>query len=283
VNETEERRELRAAFRRNYGRLFKRLALLIIGIAVVVALVTIGGDDGFGQIDPDNPARAYFLVFFFVAMDAVVPVFPGETTLNAASAFAAAGDLELWLIIVLGALGAIIGDSSLYWIARKNSERITPQLERARSNRRVDTALAFVDRGAPVMLVFGRYVPGLRFVINSTMGMTEYPYRDYLPWSALGGIMWSAYTCLLAYWVGSTLDNYPLASVYISAAITTIAMAIIFLVVRRRSRGGPRRTAPSLRRGQRSREVFADAAEPERDGQLENASRQGSRPDPHDQ
>lgn len=46
-------------------------------------------------------------------------------------------------------------------------------------------------------------------------------------------MLWSTYTCLLAYAVGSSLDNYPLASVYISGLITTVLMAVIFLMVRR--------------------------------------------------
>lgn len=244
MDEAQEARQFRQFLVRRWARLARVLAVLALGIAAVVVLVSIGGDDGFAQIDANDPTRAYFFTFFFVAADAVVPIFPGETTLNAASTFAASGDLELWAVILLGALGAIVGDSSLYWIARKSSARITPQLERARKNRRVAAALDFLDRGAPVLLVFGRYVPGLRFVINSTMGMSEYPYLKYLPWSALGGALWSTYTCLLAYWVGSSLDNYPLASVYVSGAITTLAMAVIFIVIRRRDahetvRGGP--------------------------------------------
>ena len=139
-------------------------------------------------------------------------------------------------MIVLGALGALVGDSSLYWIARRSSSRLTPQLERARKNTRIAAALDFLDRGAPVLLTFGRYVPGLRFVINATMGMNRYPYGRYLPWSALGAVLWSTYTCVLAYKVGSSLDNYPLASVYISGLITTVLMAVIFLVVRRRDK-----------------------------------------------
>jgi membrane-associated protein len=238
MDEPAERREFRDLIARRWGALFKWLALLVLGVAALVILVSIGGDDGFGQLDAENPTRSYFLVFFFVAADAVIPVFPGETTLNAASAFAAAGDLKLWIVIVLGALAALVGDSSLYWIARGSSSRITPQLERARKNRRVAKALDFLDRGAPVLLVFGRYVPGLRFVINATMGMNRYPYLRYLPWSALGAALWSTYTCVLAYWVGSSLDNYPLASVYISGLITTVLMAVIFLVVRRRDRAG---------------------------------------------
>jgi membrane protein DedA with SNARE-associated domain len=234
MDEPNERGELRDLVIRRWRKLFKWLALLVVGVAAVVVLVSVGGDDGFGQLEPDNPTRSYFLVFFLVAMDAVIPVFPGETTLNAASTLAADGDLELWLVIVLGALGAIVGDSSLYWIARRSSSRLTPQLERARKNTRVAAALDFLDRGAPVLLVFGRYVPGLRFVINATMGMNRYPYGQYLPWSALGAVLWSTYTCVLAYKVGSSLDNYPLASVYISGLITTVLMAVIFLVVRRR-------------------------------------------------
>jgi membrane protein DedA with SNARE-associated domain len=99
---------------------------LVVGIGVVVVLVSVGGDDGFGQLQPDNPTRTYFLVFFLVAADAVIPIFPGETTLNAASTVAANGDLELWLVIVLAALGALVGDSSLYWIARRSSSSLTP-------------------------------------------------------------------------------------------------------------------------------------------------------------
>lgn len=236
MDELNERREFRDLVARPWGVLLKWLALLVVGIAVVVLLVSVGGDDGFSQLQADNPTRSYFLVFFLVAADAVIPIFPGETTLNAASTFAANGDLELWLVIVLGALGALVGDSTLYWIARTSSSRLTPQLERARKSTRVAAALDFLDRGAPVLLVFGRYVPGLRFVINATMGMNRYPYGKYLPWSALGAVLWSTYTCVLAYKVGSSLDNYPLASVYISGLITTVLMAVIFLVVRRRDK-----------------------------------------------
>ena len=53
----------------------------------------------------------------------MIPIFPGETTLNAASTLAADGELELVWVIVAGALGAVVGDSALYWIARRNSAK----------------------------------------------------------------------------------------------------------------------------------------------------------------
>jgi membrane-associated protein len=34
------------------------------------------------------------------------------------------------------------------------------------------------------------------------------PYRVFLPWSMLGGMLWSVYTCGLVYLVGSALDDF---------------------------------------------------------------------------
>jgi hypothetical protein len=86
---------------------------------------------------------------------------------------------------------------------------------------------------APLLLTAGRFVPGLRFVVNATLGTARYPYPRFLLWSAIGGALWSAYTCVLAYAVGTALDNFPLASVVISGVITTLLLGVIFWRVRR--------------------------------------------------
>src|SRR5262249_11050617 len=159
--------------------------------------------------------------------DGVCPVFPGETTLNAASTLAAQGQLTLAWVVVAGALGAVVGDSGLYWIARSSSDRLAPRVEKAQQNAKVASALSFLGSRAPVLLVLGRYVPGLRFVVNATMGLTRYPYPRFLLWSSIGGIIWSVYTCLLAYAVGTALADFALASIVISGAITTLAIAVV--------------------------------------------------------
>jgi membrane-associated protein len=229
------------------NRALKSIAGIALLVAVLgVLLITIGGGDAFGSLPASPEWLSYLTIFLLIAGDAVIPIFPGETTLNAASALASRGDLSLVPVIVAGALGAIVGDSTLFWIARRNSRRVKPQLERAKRNKNVAQALSYLDTSAAVLLVCGRYVPGLRFVVNSTMGLSGAPYRAFLPWSALGGALWATYTCLLAYWVGSTLDKYPLASVVVSGAITTLLIAIYFLHARRArkvaSRGEPTTT-----------------------------------------
>jgi membrane protein DedA with SNARE-associated domain len=63
----------------------------------------------------------------------------------------------------------------------------------------VQQTLEVMKSSAPLLIVAGRYVPGLRFVVNATMGLSTMRYRRFLPWSILGGVIWSMYTCLLAY------------------------------------------------------------------------------------
>jgi membrane protein DedA with SNARE-associated domain len=210
----------------------------LVGVLVGAAAILnyISDNDALSLIDSSNPTRSYAMVFLLVALDSVVPIFPGETTLNAAATAAAQGALELAPIIVMGALGAIVGDSALFWIARRSSTKVAARLEKARANEKVRQVLAIMDTSAPLLIVGGRYVPGMRFVVNATMGLSDIPYRRFLPWSVVGGVFWSVYTCLLAYKVSTTLAEFPLASVLISGFVTTAIIAIAFVVVRRRKR-----------------------------------------------
>jgi membrane-associated protein len=223
------------------GRLKRKTVLWgVAGLAalvgVVVLLQAIDDRDGLALVQGDGGAAAYVAIFLLIFGDAVIPIFPGETTLNAGATLAAQGELELGLVILAGALGAILGDSTLFWIARKASGRVQPQLDRAQKSKKIRTALDFLDKGAPMLIMGGRYVPGMRFVVNTTMGLADYPYRRFLPWSAAGGALWSAYTCLLAYWIGSSLEDYPLASIVISGVVTTAIITALFLFERRRRR-----------------------------------------------
>jgi membrane-associated protein len=229
-------------WRQAWGRLSRRHQVLIaVTVLVVVACCLAAArylqdHDGLTIVDPAHPGYSYAAVFVLVALDAVIPIFPGETTLNAASTAAAQGTLDLLPVIVMGALGAVIGDSALFWIARRSSRRVAPTLDRAKANRQVRQALAIMSASAPALIVGGRYVPGMRFVVNATMGLSDMRYSRFLRWSVLSGVLWSTYTCVLAYWIGLALGEFPLASIVISGLVTTIALGLVMLSVRRHRR-----------------------------------------------
>jgi membrane-associated protein len=188
--------------------------------------------------DTSEGALAYVTIFALVFCDAIVPIFPGETTLSAASVLASQGILDLALVMVAGALGAILGDSALYWIARTGPTRLKARLQATgQEDERVAKGLALLNRSGPLLIAFGRFVPGVRFAVNVSMGLIEYPYPRFLLFSAIGGTLWSIWTCLLAYWVGAALADFPVASIVISGVITTVLIGVVYWLDRRRSAG----------------------------------------------
>lgn len=219
---------------RRRRRILAGVGVVVLLLVLVVALQALDGEDGLGLLDGEGPAWwQYVAIFLLIVADALVPVFPSESTLNTASTLAAAGELELWLVIVMGALGAVVGDSALYWIARLSGSRVRGKLDKAKQNKKVEAGLLVLGQSAPVLIVAGRYVPGLRFVVNATFGLAAYPYRRFVLWSAIGGSTWSLYTCLMAYWIGTALSGYPLASMVISGVVTSAFLVAVFLVLRR--------------------------------------------------
>ena len=243
----------------------RHLGVLIVGgfavLLVVIVLLQLLDKEDVAEWLADAPAEwAYVLSFLLVWLDAVIPIFPGETTLSAASTLAAEGELELELVMLAGALGAIVGDSSLFWIARKSAARVQAQLDKALENPKVRAGWDALDRSPGLLIVAGRYVPGMRFAVNATMGLSSIPYRRFLPWSVLGGVLWSVYTCALAYNVATTLSGFPLASLVISSLITSAALTAIYFVDRRRRRAkaGAEPTDVSAERAARSSPAGSD-------------------------
>ena len=227
----------------------RHLGALIVGgfavLLVVIVLLQLLEEGDIAEWLAEAPKEwAYVLCFLLVWLDAIIPIFPGETTLSSASTLAAEGSLELELVIAAGALGAIVGDSSLFWIARKSAARVQGQLDKALENPKVRAGWDALDRSPGILIVAGRYVPGMRFAVNATMGLSDIPYRRFLPWSVVGGILWSVYTCTLAYNVATTLSGYPLASLLISGFITSALLAAIYFVDRRRRRAAEGASRP---------------------------------------
>jgi membrane protein DedA with SNARE-associated domain len=217
---------------------------LIAGVAGVVLLLAAAGlllmalsDNALGLLDdPSSDLGAYLLVFAMVYGDAVVAVFPGETTLNVASTLASQDELELAAVIIAGALGAWLGDNTLYWIAR-SIPALRNKAQEAQADERLKPALELVGRHDRMLVVFCRFLPFVRWAVTAGMGALPMPYGRYAAWSAIGDIAWTVYTCLVAYWIGTALDEFPIASIIIASVSSGIIVGTIFVIERRRRRG----------------------------------------------
>jgi membrane-associated protein len=217
--------------------------LLLAGLWVSPLIASFVAD-----LDLAGLAHPYAVIFGFVVLDAIVPVFPSESLLTTASNLAAQDDstITIWRLVVAGSLGAIVGDSLLYWLSRTVLRTfISGKVDQASRNDKIARSMEVMSRTAPTLILFGRFVPGLRFMVNATMGLTRYRYPSFLLWDAIGGTLWAAYTCIFSYLVATVIEDKPVISIAVSVVVTTALLGFLYRPLKRSWEQTAPTTAPT--------------------------------------
>jgi membrane protein DedA with SNARE-associated domain len=180
----------------------------------------------------------YPLLFLVVMAESSGVPIPGETGLIAAAILASLGKLQIELVIPIAAAGAIVGDNIGYVIGRKGGRWL---LERPGHFHRqrleaLRTGESFFERHGPKAVFFGRFVLGLRVWASWLAGATHMPWRSFVLWNALGGIVWATAVGLVAYFIGHSAGNAIQAFGYYGLAAVLIAIVGAFLMHRRHRR-----------------------------------------------
>jgi membrane protein DedA with SNARE-associated domain len=168
---------------------------------------------------------SYFVIFGVSAVDAFFPLVPSETTLVIGGTFAASGDLNLLLVIVAGATGAVVGDNISYAIGRFMGERTVKRWFRGeKAHKRFEWAeRTLAERGAYI-IVIARFIPGGRTAVTFSAGYVHsLPWRRFILYDLVAGTVWACYGALLGYFGGKTFENHPLYGLLIALGIAMTA------------------------------------------------------------
>ena len=167
----------------------------------------------------------YLVLFALVGAESTgVPV-PGETALIAAGVLAGDGQLQIWLVIVVAAVAAILGDNAGYAIGRTGGRRLLERpgfLERYR-HEVLDRGEPFFARHGPKAVFLGRWTAGLRIAAAWLAGVNRMRWRTFLFWNALGGIAWATSVGLAAYFAGPAAEH---AVKYVGVGGMGLALAV---------------------------------------------------------
>lgn len=184
----------------------------------------------------------YFILFALVGAESTgVPV-PGETSLITAGVLARHGQFKIWLVIVVGAAGAILGDNLGYLIGRTGGRRLLERPGFMESHRREVLAKGepFFAKHGPKAVFLGRWVAGLRIAAAWLAGINRMPWHIFAFWNALGGVAWATSVGLLAYYLGPTVER---VFKYVGlVGVTVVVLAVIGYLAWRRFH---RRSDPS--------------------------------------
>jgi membrane protein DedA with SNARE-associated domain len=177
-----------------------------------------------------NSNWTYALVFGLSFGDVLFPLLPAETSVIAAGVLAASGDLNLALIIVVAAVGAILGDNTAYWIGRLLKGPVQNRLFSGDKRRHLDRAeRGLQDRGGTLIFI-GRFIPGGRSAVTFGAGVLEYSYPRFLCFDVIAGILWASYAGLIGYIGGEAFEESPVKGILLALAIAFFFAGLLELV-----------------------------------------------------
>ncbi|MFD8673015.1 DedA family protein [Streptomyces seoulensis] len=187
----------------------------------------------------------YAVVAVSVLLDVFLPVLPSGVLVVAAATAAAAGtgaaagqvphDVpDVLVLILLAATASVLGDLVAYRLAWRGGERLDRAIARSRrltnAQERLGEALS---RGGGALVVLARFAPAGRSVVSFCAGAAHRRARDFVPWSALAGLSWAAYSAALGYYGTRWLGTAWLATAVSLAALTGAGAAAAYLMRRR--------------------------------------------------
>ena len=176
------------------------------------------------------------LIVLVMAESGGVPI-PGETALITAAVLASQGKLNIVLVIVFAAAGAIVGDNIGYVIGRKGGRWLLERPGRFQRQRHEVLAVGepFFERHGPKAVFFGRFLLGLRTWASWLAGATRMHWRVFAFWNAAGGICWATIDGIIGYELGSSAGGV-IEDFGIYGVIALVLAIISGVVLHRRHR-----------------------------------------------
>jgi membrane protein DedA with SNARE-associated domain len=176
----------------------------------------------------------YWAVLAFIGIESMGIPFPGETMLITAAAYAGAtGRLDIALVVIAAASGAILGDNIGYSVGRLGGYRLLVRHgHRIGLNRQRIKIIQYVFwRRGNVVVFGGRFVSVLRTYAALFAGAARMPWPAFLLWNALGGIVWALAYGLAAFWLGSVVISLsrPIQIALLVAGALAIVAGLAFL------------------------------------------------------
>jgi membrane protein DedA with SNARE-associated domain len=164
----------------------------------------------FGELQRIIGDYGYWAVALGILLEDFGLPTPGETLLITAAIVASAGALNIYILLIVAWLGAVVGDNIGYLIGRTGGQRLMVRYG-ARfgiTDARLTRVEQFFHRYGAWVIVFARFVLVLRQfngIVAGTLGMH---WLRFLMLNAVGAALWVAFWGILSFWLGKGILVY---------------------------------------------------------------------------
>ena len=156
-------------------------------------------------------------------------VVPGETAAVVGGVYASRGEASVVWMCAAVVVAAIVGDSVGYEVGKTFGPRLLAMKILDKRRDKLAGAQDFLARRGGSAVFLGRFVAFFRAVMPALAGISNMPYRRFLPWNALGGLVWGTAFVLLGFFAGNSYQ--AVASKVGTGLAVGVAVVVVLAVV----------------------------------------------------
>ena len=188
----------------------------------------------------------YLTVMFLMFIESTFIPFPSEVVVPPAAYNAAAGELNIFLVVLFATIGADLGASVNYLLAYYLGRPFIYKFANSRwghlcllDQQKVERSEKFFyDHGITATLV-GRVIPGIRQLISIPAGLAKMNFYKFILYPTIGAGIWNSILATLGWYLHSFVPKDQLAdkideySTYIKIVIlSALFIAVAYIVIR---------------------------------------------------
>ncbi|GAA2046873.1 hypothetical protein GCM10009839_59380 [Catenulispora yoronensis] len=184
---------------------------------------------------------ALVMVFLLPALEASVFLgflIPGEIAVVIGGFLAFNGKVNLAVAMAAAIAGAVIGDSVGYEVGKKWGDKLLTKLPaRFVKPEHITQGKELINKLGGKAVFTGRFAAALRALVPGLCGVSRVPYKKFLFWNALGGIVWASGFTLLGYAAGNAwhkIEHYASLVSWVLLGLAVVGGGALFLVKKRK-------------------------------------------------
>lgn len=148
---------------------------------------------------------------------------PGASLLFTAGILASQGFFNVYILMGILSIAAIVGDSIGYWFGKTAGVKLYSKGDsRFFKKKHMDQTEIFYAKYGKKAIVLGRFVPIVRTFVPILAGVGIMNYKTFFTYNVIGGLLWAGGVTWFGFLLGTQIPN---AENY----LTPIVIGIIFL------------------------------------------------------
>lgn len=184
----------------------------------------------------------YFTIALLMAIESTFLPLPSEVVIPFAAYKAGQGDLNVFIVVIAGTIGALSGSLINYTLAYYLGRPLVYKFAGSKlgkvfllSKEKVIHAEEFFIRNGKTSTFIGRLVPGIRHLISIPAGLAKMNLRDFMLFTFIGAGLWNIILAVIGYYLYAVREQiFP----YIGHILLGIfVIFVVYLIIKSRKNG----------------------------------------------